>query len=371
MKVLFMTNMPSPYRVDFFNELGKSCDLTVMFERDRDYSRDTRYVADQYKNFKVEFLKGFALGDAEAFCPGVIRLLSKKKFDHIIVGNYYSPTGMLAIEYMCLMHIPYILSSDGGMIKEDRGFKYKLKKHFIGSASSWLSTGRMTTDYLAYYGADREKTTVYPFTSLWKKDILDKPLTMNEKNTIRQRLGMTENKIVISVGQFIHRKGYDVLLKASERLNKNIGVYIIGGTPIEEYLQMKEELNLRRVHFVDFMNKQALAEYYKAADLFVLPTREDIWGLVVNEAMAYALPVITTTKCIAGLEMVENGVDGYIIESEDYLELANKSNYILSQDSQMMCENALLKAREYTIESMAKVHYETLCKIIKSKEQDK
>lgn len=355
MKVLFMTNMPSPYRVDFFNELGKSCNLTVMFERERDHSRDTRYKADQYKKFKAVFPKGITAGDAEAFCPSVIGLLSKKKFDHIIVGNYYSPTGMLAIEYMRLMRIPYILSSDGGMVKEDSGFKYKLKKHFIGSASGWLSTGKMTTDYLTYYGADKDKTIVYPFTSLWKKDILDRPLTQAEKNAFRQKLGMTENKIVISVGQFIHRKGYDVLLKACADLDQNIGVYIIGGTPTEEYLRMKDELHLEQVHFVDFMNKQALAEYYKAADLFVLPTREDIWGLVVNEAMAYGVPVVTTDKCVAGVELVENGVTGQIIPIEDSERL--KAAIIGNVEHSDKVAAACLKRMEsYTIEEMAKQH---------------
>lgn len=355
MRVLFMTNMPSPYRVDFFNEMGKSCDLVVMFERTRDHSRNTRYKADKYKNFKAVFPKGIAAGDAEAFCPSVIGLLSKKKFDYIIVGNYYSPTGMLAIEYMRLMRIPYILSSDGGMVKEDSRFKYKLKKHFIGSASGWLSTGKMTTDYLSYYGADREKTVVYPFTSLWNKDILDRPLTKAEKNVFRQKLGMTEKKIVISVGQFIHRKGYDVLLKACADLDKDIGVYIIGGTPTDEYLHMKEELHLEQVHFVDFKNKQELSEYYKAADLFVLPTREDIWGLVVNEAMAYGVPVVTTDKCVAGVELVESSVTGQIIPVEDSerLKAAISENIEYSGEIAMAC---LKKMESYTIEEMAKCH---------------
>lgn len=355
MKVLFMTNMPSPYRVDFFNELGKFCDLTVVFERDRDHSRDTRYVADQYKNFEVVFPMGVVTGVAEAFCPSVIGLLSKKKFDHIIVGNYYSPTGMLAIEYMRLMRIPYILSSDGGMVKADSILKYKLKKHFIGSASGWLSTGKITTDYLVHYGADREKTFVYPFTSLWKKDVLDKPLTREEKKNIRQKLGMTEQKIVISVGQFIYRKGYDVLLKACAELDKNIGVYIIGGTPTDEYLQMKDVWKLEQVHFVDFIRKKELAEYYKAADLFVLPTREDIWGLVINEAMAYGVPVVTTDKCVAGVELVENGVTGQIVPIEDAQTLRDAiiKNVVYSNEVPVFC---LKKMELYTIEEMAKCH---------------
>lgn len=80
---------------------------------------------------------------------------------------------------------------------------------------------------------------------------------------------------------------------------------------------MKKKLKLTNVHFIDFMPKKELADYYRAADIFVLPTREDIWGLVINEAMAYGLPVVTTEKCVAGVEMVCEGHNGYIVPVEN------------------------------------------------------
>ncbi|MGN8886730.1 glycosyltransferase family 4 protein [Blautia sp. HCP28S3_G10] len=355
-KILFMTNMPSPYRVEFFNELGKFCDLTVWFERTSDKGRDSRYKAGKFKNFTGVFLKGIRAGDAEAFCPEIIWLFLKKKFDYIIVGDYYSPTGMLAIEYMRLRKIPYILSSDGGMIKNDTTFRYKLKKHFIGSASGWLSTGKMTTKYLTYYGAKENEIKVYSFTSLRKEDILSHPLNLKTKKIIRERLGMTEEKIIISVGQFIYRKGYDILLKACAKFDSSIGVYIIGGKPTEEYVKIKEKLNLNNVHFVDFMKKESLEEYYKAADIFVLPTREDIWGLVVNEALSYGLPVVTTDRCVAGLELIKNGENGFIVPSEDENLLADACNTIIHFNAEKTSEKCLETIKTYTIEHMAQEH---------------
>ena len=53
-----------------------------------------------------------------------------------------------------------------------------------------------------------------------------------------------------------------------------------------------------------------------ASDLFVLPTREDIWGLVINEAMSFGLPIITTRKCIAGTELITDGENGYLLEAD-------------------------------------------------------
>lgn len=68
--------------------------------------------------------------------------------------------------------IPFIHSSDGGMIKEDSALQKKLKSYFIKNASAWLGTGKVTTEYLRYYGADEKKIITYPFTSIYDRDIL-------------------------------------------------------------------------------------------------------------------------------------------------------------------------------------------------------
>ena len=162
--------------------------------------------------------------------------------------------------------------------------------------------------------------------------------------------------MVLSIGQFIPRKGFDILMRAAAGLEKDIGFYIVGGEPTEEYRKLREELGLENVHFVGFRKKDALARYYRAADLFVLPTREDIWGLVINEAMAYGLPVITTDRCVAGLELVEEGVNGSIVPVEDDAALAGKMKEILSSDLEKMGTASLEKIRAYTIENMAKAH---------------
>ena len=164
--------------------------------------------------------------------------------------------------------------------------------------------------------------------------------------------------MILAIGQMIHRKGFDVLLKAAKDLAPEIGIYFVGGEAKAEYLQLKEELGLTNVHFLGFQKKERLAKFYKAADLFVLPTREDIWGLVINEAMACGLPVITTDKCVAGLELVKDGKNGYIVPVDDRDALVRRINGLLAEDYRKMGENALETIRPYTIENMVKAHVE-------------
>lgn len=365
MKILFLTNIPSPYRVDFFNALGKLCELTVLFENVSAKSRDDSWADDCIINFNAVFMKGIRMGEAEAFCPEVIRYLSRRKYDHIVVGMYSSPTGMMAIEYMRMLHIPFILSSDGGMKKEDKGLKHWMKQHFISAAYAWMSTGKTTTEYLIYYGAVANRVYYYPFTSVRKADILKQPVSEAEKLKLRRKLNMSESKIVLSVGQFIYRKGYDTLMKRCSGLSKEIGIYIVGGKATEEYLSLKKKYHLSNIHFVDFVKKPRLSEYYEAADLFVLPTREDIWGLVINEAMAYGLPVITTDQCVAGVEMVKNDINGKIIPVDSDWKFEIES-FLSRIDLHTISVNNLRTSAEFSIENMAAVH-EKIFKELKRK----
>lgn len=365
LKILWITNIPSPYRVDFFNELGMYCDLKVLFEKNKSSEREDNWGNSKFVNFDGIFMKGKSYSVDKAICLEVIKYIKNNNYDHIIVTDFASITGVIAIEYMKAHNISYCIESDGGFSKEGNGFKEKFKKHLIKGAKTYFSTANSSDNYYLTYGAKKENIYRYPFTSIHDMDILEKPNTRAEKEKIKNKLGIKEEKVILSVGQFIYRKGFDVLLHACQNLKDNIGVYIVGGDPKDEYLQLQKDLELKNVHFVKFKNKEALKEYYKAADVFVLPTREDIWGLVINEAMANGLPVVTTDKCIAGLELVKNGINGYIIPVNNSEELADKMNTVINNPCmcKIMAENNLKVIKNYTIKTMAQRHIEILGEI--------
>lgn len=247
---------------------------------------------------------------------------------------------------------------DGGLIRQDSRLKYRYKKLLVSSASYWISSGARTTDYLVHYGARREDTFSYPFTSLWERDILTQVLSPEEKRSLRRELGMPEEKLLVYVGRFTRAKGMDALLEAAPALDRELGIWFIGGEPAQAHLDFCQENRLTNVHFVGFQKKEELSRYYRAADLLVLPTQSDVWGLVINEAMANGLPVITTDRCVAGLELIENGVNGYIVPVDDPKVLAEKINAVFSGDYRRMGAAALETIRPYTLENMAKAHVE-------------
>jgi glycosyltransferase involved in cell wall biosynthesis len=123
-----------------------------------------------------------------------------------------------------------------------------------------------------------------------------------------------------------------------------------------------KNFNLRNVHFISFKEKKELEEYYCASDIFVLPTREDIWGLVINEAMLYGLPIVTTNNCLAGKEMIIDFENGFVVPVEDVETLQCRINYLIDNDylRNSIANKNILKIQNYTIENMTKVHVETL-----------
>lgn len=362
MKILWITNIPSPYRVDFFNELGKKSNLTVLFERENSKERNKKWIKNEFENFEGFFLKGLKLNVDKALSFQIINFLNKKEFDHIIISNPLTPTGMLAINYMKIKKIKYSIVSDGGFAKNGRGITEKIKSFIISRATLYFSTADVHDKYYLMYGAKKERIFRYPFTSLKEKEILKFIPTEIEKEKLKTALGIKEKKVILCVGQFIDRKGIDVLLKTTSLISENIGVYIVGGNPTQEFMNLRESLGSNNIHFLDFKTKEELSEYYRAANIFVLPTREDIWGLVINEAMANGLPVITTEKCIAGLELITEGVNGYIIPINNSELLAKKINMCFSDKINLreMGKESLNKIRNYTIENMAEITIDIL-----------
>lgn len=359
-KVLIVTNLPTPYKIDFYRELGKYCELTVVIEARRLAAQKFNWNDDNITTFRLIYLNDGYLNEHKINFK-VLKYL-RRNYNRIIIAAYYMPSELLALCWLKLRHIPYWFESDGGMINRDESeLARRFKRLMISGAEGWISPSVGTDEYLSYYGADPHKIYRYPFTSLLASDILKVPVTKTEKLALRGKLDVKEHKMILAVGQFIHRKGFDVLMQSAKDMSRDIGFYIVGGEPTDEYIQMRSQFGLEsKVHFVGFKTKEELADYYKAADLFVLPTREDIWGLVINEAMAYGLPVVTTKKCVAGVELIDD--KKCLVNIEDAEALKESMERVLDDESikDNLSINNLNRIRNYSIENMAAQHAKIL-----------
>lgn len=367
MKIFYYCNFPSPYYIGFLDELGKLCELTAVFERADSSERDKSWKSFSAPHIKeLIIMHGLHTKADMAFCPQIVKYLKKEKYDAYIIHDPASPTGMWLIWYMKIHKIPFILQSEGGFPGDGKtGIKEKYKHALMSGAALYLSTMSLEREYFLAYGANPENIVRYPFSSFYQKDILDSPKSAIEKEAIRFELGIKEDKVIIAVGRIIPIKAYDILLEAIKDFDKRVGLYIVSGPATLELEHLVNKYNLSNVHFIDFMSKNDLWKYYQSADILALPTRCDTWGLFVNEAMANGLPVITTDKCVAGLELIENGKNGFLIHVDDVDDLSNKINVLLSDETvrRYIAKNNIMKIQWYTFEQQAKVTYDAVIKM--------
>lgn len=362
MKVLYYTNIPAPYRVKFFNELSKRVELTVLFNGDKNerYRNKDWFKNNDYK-FNYINLHKFALFQ--------LNKILKEKYDVVIIGTYANLNGALLNLLLRSKHIKFFINADGGIVPKKETFISKfLKRKFISTADFYLSTGKCTNEYLTYYGAKKENIYIYPFSSVEKSDVLLLPIKMEEKIKLRNAAGYNYKRLFVSVGSFIKRKGYDLFLNSLLiSNNESIGYIIIGGgEEKDEYMKFLEEHNIKNVHFIDFCQKEKVFEYYKMSDVFFFPSREDIWGLVINEAMSSGLPIIATYETVSAREVFKKS---QLYKCEDIKALNKKINeYAKKSAIELYKEglNNLEISSKYTIENMVDKHISIFNEVIKN-----
>src|SRR5574344_1063471 len=353
-RVLFVSNVPAPYRVDFFNELGLLCQLTVVFEAPR-ASLDIQFNwnDDRIKNFTAVYLSSGHFAKYKIHWKIFKYLI--KDYDTIIMSNYANPTEGLGMLFLKLRGKTFYYETDGGLIKaEDSKLKKSLKHFMLSLASGYFSPSVPSDAYLQYYTKPNIKLYRYHFTSLFNDDIIKELMPIEKRISLRKEMGIPESRVILAIGRFFKRKAYDVLINAFQQNQfSDIGLYMIGGEPTDEYITLAR--NNKNIHFIGFAQKDVLKKYMSVADLFVHPTLQDVWGLVINESMGYGLPVITTDKCVAGLSMIPSD---YIVPAGNVDALATKIADVINDDDLLKEMSALnMKTiQSYTFQQMAKDH---------------
>lgn len=362
LEILYITNIPSPYVVDYLNELGKLCKLTAIFERLDSSERDESWKKFHFKTFEGFILKGKCFGVDQAIAPQIVRYLKQGKYDGIIVANPCTPTGILATRYMRMRNIDYIIESEGGIAKSGKGLKETLKKIVLSGAKLYFSTGEVGDEYFRVYGAPNEKIKWFPFTTLYRHEILTKSLTGADKRMYKAQVECDSSLMLLTIGQFVPRKGMDILMRACVGLPYDVEIVIVGGKPTTEYLQLKEMLGINNLKFVSYSNKEVVKKYYKAADIFVLATREDTWGLVIPEAMSFGVPVISTDACVAAVTLIEDGKNGFVVPSENVEILRDRICRVCDDENlrSNISQNNIVKMQDYSLERMAERQIEEI-----------
>ena len=331
MKVLFVFNHPAPYKVQTFNEIAKQIDIHVVFERKRARNRNTSFYADNVYNFPHTFLKRGGFGDEQSNTKELLDFVKKHKdeYDIIVMNGYSTISEMRTIRYLNKNKIPFVLQINGGVVKKDKGFAYKIKKYFISSAWKYLSTGTEADKYLLHYGARQEDIYFYPYSNLRKSEILTTLPTEEERNLIRDKHFFPEGKVLISASQFIKRKNNFLLFDLAKGQDYSLILYG-DGPEKQKYVKYLLKEDIRNVNIMPYLPKTKLLEVLKCADGFISLSKEDIYGQTTIEALACGLPVVSSNTVVSSRQIIKDGYNGYLVDLNNKEEMLNKIDSVFN-----------------------------------------
>ncbi|MCH2407621.1 MAG: glycosyltransferase [Acidimicrobiales bacterium] len=296
----------------------------------------------------------------EDFTNGVEEFLITEDQHDALLANYWL-SGSAAHQLKHNLNMPLITSFHTlARVKAasgDKSFGYeeriKVESEVIGCSDVILSNSSFETDQLvSHYGADPSRIEIVP------PGVDHSIFNPACKSEARRLLNLSEQKTLLFVGRIQPLKGVDLAISTLAELeDKDARLILIGSSsgmegPSEQrrITKMVKELGLtNRVLFVEPQPHEKLVNWYRAADVLLMPSRSESFGLVALEAAACGLPVVASE--VGGLQtIVENGLSGYLINDRDPWSYAAHVSKIIddSGKAEEMSEEAVERSKSFT-----------------------
>lgn len=328
-RVVRITNIVPPYRVPLWRALDRLGKVRFETWLMASTERNRQWLLPEEMRTQVRVFSDWGIDLSHRdfivvhFNPGMLRELARRPPDLVTLGGYESLTCIAAIPLVRKLSVPFIIGVENTRINDTwigRRAPTLLRK-LIGASSAVVVPGRAAQEHAVSLGVHPEKVFIAPNSVDVERF---RPATSpQEREELRTSLDLPEGTICLYVGRLEERKGLDILLGAFRNvIPKRSSVYllIVGDGPLRGDLlrQVAEDALLReRVILLGYCSDSLLPSYYAASDIFVFPTRREVWGMVLNEAMSAGLPVIVSDGAAAAIDLVESGVTGFVFKAGD------------------------------------------------------
>ena len=334
-KTVLLTEIISPYRIPVFNEIAAypTIDLKVVFFAETERERSWRVPVEKIR-FPYEVLPGVAIPLPDRFPvffnPGLTAALKREAPGVLICGGYHHPSSLAALWYANAARIPFILWCESHLQSARlRGPLFDwYRRRFVRRSQGFIVPGTKSREYLLSLAADDARIWTAP-------NAVDNPAFSREVNPAAEQArwrGRFSKNVILYVGRLVESKGLRALLQAVEQLSKSTEVQLIlvgEGVARSRYESFCASRGLSNVFFEGFKQQEDLSFYYSMADIFVLPSLREEWGLVLNEAAAAGLPLIGSEAAGASRDLIEEGENGFRVPPGDARVLAERLSVIL------------------------------------------
>lgn len=388
MKVLYCNPVFFEYRLPFYNELKRlfNNNFYVMYSPMRMRICGKEKFADKVKNELGEnalplfsdhvfdtYSKGFdRMPDIERgkripFTFGLMRAIHKVKPDILITEGYFQWTPLVLL-YGTLYHIPVYMGYERTLHTERNIGKLKLlqRKIFNNLLKGFLVNGIETQRYIESLGVASEHIHIGGMSadaSFLRNGIASMNVTERAAFKVKHQAS-NGGLVFLFVGQIVERKGIKPLLAAwKQHINahpNDILLLVGGGNQLEEC--RNEYANVTSIKLLGRVDYNEIYKFYAIADVFINPTIEDNWSLVIPEAMACGLPVATSIYNGCHAELVKKGENGITFDTFDQASLVHALDYFHHQNLEDMGKKSIELEKKFDTEHCAYRVYNALTK---------
>ena len=358
-RLAVVTSHPVQYQAPLLQRLGSHPDveLTVFYGDDRSVAGevDTGFgVPVQWdrpllEGYRSIFLKrvGSVRGPLQRLAADIriVRHLFTGRFDAVLIHSYATRLSLLAYLGALTSGTPVLLRTESERLRPRERWTEALKAVVLGPllsvTSAVLVIGGANRRFYDHYGVARSRQFFTPYSVDNEFFLAQRDIVKRSRQDRRRMHDWPEDVVVIGFsGKLIPLKRVDDLIDAVAALQGEglrAGLLIIGDGPSRAALEERgRSRQLKWTQFAGFRNQSELAAWYVCMDVFVLPSRSETWGLVLNEAMLFQLPIVASSMVGAAEDLIETGRNGYVFEVGDVTRLTNALRTLVTS-SEVRC----------------------------------
>lgn len=302
--------------------------------------------------------------------PGILEKIKGFRPDAILVYGWSFMSHLKVLRHF-KGRLPVLFRGDSTLLS-DKGFLAAIKRNLF---LRWVYKH---VDFALYVGKNNyeyyKKAGLKDNQLIYAPHVVDNERFACKDNGCKERALQLRNQLGIKPGEliFLYAGKFEWVKQPAiipeafslAEFPEDVHLVMVGNGPLGK--EIKEKFKNRvNIHFFDFQNQSTMPSVYEMADVFVLSSVSETWGLAVNEAMANGMAAIVSDKCGCAADLVEEGVNGYIFKVGDVNGLHSAMTKLLvnRQAIPQMKINSQRKIREYDLDTVATSIEQLLSKI--------
>jgi glycosyltransferase involved in cell wall biosynthesis len=357
-KLAIVTNIPAPYRIPIYNRISEKMGKDFLAIYCAELEDNRQWTLSEIK-YRSTCLKENVYKKKDGYNyvhnnPDVLKHLIRFKPD-VVITTGFNPTHLYAWLYTLFFRKKHIPMTDGWLHSESNlGSLHRIIRRIVFNTSD------------AFIGASKNSLTLFESYGISNDKFFQSHLCIDNKQFANESGFKDRPYHIMFSGQFHERKLPLFFAEIACALTKKIqglNVLILGDGPLKKEFFQKLDSNNVNYTYAGYVNQSDLPKYYASSKLFLFTTRLDAWGLVVNEALASATPVISTPYTGVINDLLVDAFNGRIMD----LDINAWSNTVLE-----ILENESLwkKLSLNAVHSVQRFNFDTAADgIIKASEQ--